>query len=93
MNEYLSLTDVGRIFGVSSHVAGRWLKNLGLRTASGQPTALAFNEKYVAQRPSRYPATFYYVWHAGRTTELLDGMCYPRADLDAVEWQHRSGTS
>ena len=29
MNEYLSITDIGRIYGVSSNVAGRWLKGLG----------------------------------------------------------------
>ena len=44
MNEYLSITDIGRIYGVSAHVAGRWLKNFGLRTESGQPSAQAFNE-------------------------------------------------
>lgn len=79
MNEYLSLTEIGRMYGVSSHVAGRWLKGLGLRTESGQPSAQAFNGRYVSQRPSRYPGTYYYVWHAEKTTAILDGMCYPRA--------------
>jgi hypothetical protein len=93
MNEYLSITEMGRIYGVSSHVAGRWLKGLGLRTESGQPSTQAFNEKYVSQRPSRYPGTFYYVWHAGKTTAILDGMCYPRAVHDPVEREYRPGTS
>ncbi len=93
MNDYLSITDIGRIYGVSSHVAGRWLKGLGLRTESGQPSAQAFNEKYVSHRPSRHPGTFYYVWHAGKTTAILDGMQYPRASHDPVEREYRPGAS
>lgn len=92
MNEQLSLTEIGRIYGVSSHVAGRWLKGLGLRTDSGQPSRQAFTEGYVAQRPSRQPGTYYYVWYAKKTTSLLDAMRYPRvlgqevldADEDAI---------
>jgi len=88
MNEYLSLTELGRIYGVSSHQVGKWLKGLGLRTDSGSPSAEAFREKYVAQRPSRQPQTFFYVWDRERTTALLDGMCYPRAVFDPDEWKH-----
>jgi hypothetical protein len=91
MNDFLSLTDLGKLYGVSSHQVGRWLKGLGLRTESGQPTVQAFNENYVAQRSSRQPGTFFYVWHARKTTELLDGMCYPRADHDSLERQHWPG--
>lgn len=31
MNDYLTLTELGRLYGVSSHVVGKWLKGLGLR--------------------------------------------------------------
>ena len=88
MNEYLSLTEIGRVYGVSSHAVGKWLKKLGLRAESGQPSADAFRDKYVAQRPSTQPGTFFYVWDAKTTTALLDGMCYPRAVHDPVEWKH-----
>lgn len=88
MNDFLSLTELGRIYGVSSHAVGKWLKGLGLRTESGQPTVQAFNEKYVAQRPSRQPGTYYHVWDAQKTTALFDGMCYPRAVQRPVEWRH-----
>ncbi len=88
MNDFLSLTEIGRLYGVSSHQVGKWLKGLGLRSGDGSPSAQAFNEKYVAQRPSRQPGTYYHVWHATRTTALLDGMCYPRAVHDPVEWKH-----
>ncbi len=79
MGEYLSLTELGRLYGVSSHQIGRWLKGLGLRTVSGQPSRQAFAEGFVSQRPSRQPGTYFYVWHCRKTTDLLDGMCYPRA--------------
>ena len=66
MDEFLSLTELGKLYGVSSHVVGRWLKGLGLRTESGQPIAQAFNEKYVSQRPSSQPNTYFYVWHEAK---------------------------
>lgn len=56
MNEYFTLTELGRLYGVSSHVVGRWLKNLGLRTESGQPSNQAFADGFVSQRPSRHPS-------------------------------------
>lgn len=88
MNDFISLTEIGKLYGVSSHVVGKWLKGLGLRTESGAPSVQAFREKYVAQRPSTQPGTFFYVWHGARTTALLDGMCYPRAVHNSDEWKH-----
>jgi len=77
--EYLSLTELGRLYGVSSHTLGRWLKGLGLRTEAGRPSHDAFAHGYVNQRPSRHPGTYYWVWHAEKTTTILDGMRYARA--------------
>jgi hypothetical protein len=76
MSEYLSLSEIGKIYGVSSHVVGRWLKSLGLRNEGGRPSGKAFNGGYVAQRPSRQPDTFYYVWHPDKTTAILDEMAH-----------------
>lgn len=78
MDEYASLTELGRLYGVSSHVVGRWLKNLGLRTEDGKPSYDAFSQGYITQRPSRGVGTYYYVWNAEKTTAILDGMRYPR---------------
>jgi hypothetical protein len=77
--EYLSLTELGRIYGTSSHVVGRWLKGLGLRTKDGRPSPDAFADGYVSQRPSRQPGTYYWVWNTAKTTTILDGMRYARA--------------
>lgn len=84
MNEYLSLTELGRVYGVSSHVVGRWLKGLGLRTADGRPSPEAFAQGYVSQRPSRQPGTYFWIWAADKTTGILDGMRYPRAATTEV---------
>lgn len=81
MCDYLSLTELGKLYGVSSHVVGRWLKGLVLRTDAGQPSPQAFSEDYVSQRPSRQPGTYFYVWNTARTTEMLDGMGYCRASV------------
>ena len=89
MNEYLSLTELGRLYGVSSHVVGRWLKGLGLRTECGRPSREAFAQGYVTQRPSRHPGTYFWIWHAAKTTGILDGMRYPRAVLDSAVGEHR----
>jgi hypothetical protein len=83
MNEYLSLTDLGRLYGVSSHVVGRWLKGLGLRTKDGRPSGEAFAQGYVTQRPSRQPGTYFWIWHADKTTAILDGMRYPGAQKES----------
>jgi hypothetical protein len=80
MNEtYLSQTELGKRYGVSSHVIGRWLKGLGLRTEGGNPSVRAFNEGYVSQRPSTQKDTYFYVWDRDKTCEQFDGMGYPRA--------------
>ena len=91
MNEYLSLTELGRLYGVSSHVVGKWLKGLGLRTQDGRPSPEAYTQGYVVQRPSRHPGTYFWIWHADKTTAILDGMRYPRAVLDAPVGEHRPG--
>jgi hypothetical protein len=76
---YLSLTELGKLYGVSSHQVGKWLKGLGLRTEGNDPSELAFEGGFVDRRPSTQPGTYYYVWHEQKTTEILDKMGYPRA--------------
>lgn len=81
-NDYLTLTQLGRIYGVSRNVVGKWLKALSLRTQSGDPSQTAHDDGFVKKVDSTNPGTFFYVWHKQKTTELLDGMGYERADLD-----------
>jgi hypothetical protein len=70
-DEFLSLTDLGRLYGVSSHKMGRWLVDLRLRTTDKKPSDAAFAGGYVAKRDSRQPGTYYWVWHREKTKRLL----------------------
>lgn len=70
-DEFASLTEIGKDLGVSSHVIGAKLKQLGLRTPDGKPSSPAFTEGLVAQRPSRQPDTYFYVWHKEKVLALL----------------------
>ncbi len=79
MSEFLSLTQIGKIYGVSSHTIGKLFKQIGLRTECGQPSTQAFSEGFVRQCPSTQPETYFYIWDKKKTTELLDGMGLSRA--------------
>ena len=77
---YLTLTELGKLYGVSSHKVGKWLKGLALRDDKGHPTPAAGG--LLDTRPSTNPGTFIYTWHEQKTTEILDNMGYPRASND-----------
>jgi hypothetical protein len=79
-DEYLSLTQLGQIYGVSRNKVGQWLMDLGLRTKEKKPSRAAFNGGFVDQRPSTQPMTYYSVWHGEKTTRLLDEAGFQRAD-------------
>jgi hypothetical protein len=80
MPEFLSLTELGQIYGVSRIKLGQWLVDLGLRTAQKKPSRAAFAGGFVDQRPSTQPNTYYWVWHGEKTTRLLDEAGFQRAD-------------
>jgi len=85
MGEFISQTELGEIYGVSSHKVGRWLKDLGLRTEDGRPSRDAINDGMVQQKPSTQPNTFFWCWHAERTCHVFDQMCYERAVTNETE--------
>jgi hypothetical protein len=80
MPEFLSLTELGGLYGVSRNKVGQWLVDLGLRTKEKKPSRAAFDGGFVDQRPSTNPATYYWVWHGEKTTRLLDDAGFERAD-------------
>jgi hypothetical protein len=80
MPEFLSLTELGRLYGVSRNKLGQWLVDLGLRTANRKPSARAFNEGFLDQRDSKQPGTYFWVWHEEKTTRLLDEAGHMRAE-------------
>lgn len=72
-HEFMTQTQLGEVFGVTSHQVGRWLTEIDLRYDSGRgmkPSSKAFDGgfvKHVGNGPGRY----IWVWHSERTVEAL----------------------
>jgi hypothetical protein len=81
-DDYLSLTELGRLYNVSSHRVGKWLVSLGLRTREKKPSESAFSGGFVSQRDSTQPGTYYWVWHAEWTMRLLKQAGYQAVSAD-----------
>lgn len=73
MSEFWTMKQIGAVFGVSSHVVGRKLKELGCRTSEGKPSAEAFNKKLVQQKFTDDLADYLWAWDRDRTIRLLEG--------------------
>ncbi len=69
--EYMTLTQIGELFGVTSHQIGKWLVWIKLRTEAKRPSSAAFDGKFVSQGPSRGDG-YNWVWHAARTVAALE---------------------
>lgn len=75
MDGYESQTDLGKRYGVTSHVIGRWLaKELGLRVVGGDPTAKAHELGLAMAIPTGRGdgEHTYWVWSVEETTRLLE---------------------
>ncbi len=62
---YVNQTQLGELFGGTSHDVGRWLDAIGLRSG-GRPTRKAFEGGYVS------PAGYGYVWQQEKTVAALE---------------------
>ena len=85
--EYMNMVDLGRLFGVSSHQIGKWLKDLGLRRANGTPSTTAYQQKLVSFSYEQW-GTYNAVWHVDRVVRILEHADHQQvADLpsDLVE--------
>lgn len=80
MNEkFLSISQIGIIYGVSRVVVGRWLKNLGLRDQRGYPIGDGKAMTKMIESPKN--GSRFYVWNKTKILEILDNMGYPRGPL------------
>ena len=70
--EHMTLTQIGEIFGNTSHQVGKWLVQIGLRTQAKRPSSAAFDGKFVTQGPSRSIDGYNWVWHSVRTVVALE---------------------
>ena len=68
--DYWTMKEIGVLFGVTSHVIGKTLKRLSLRTIEGKPSQLAFDLGLVEQRWSLDAYTW--VWNLEKTVPFLE---------------------
>ncbi len=69
--EFINMVDLGRLFGVSSHKVGKWLKELNLRDKYGTPTRQAYDQKLLSYDYERW-GTYTTLWNAERTVSVLE---------------------
>lgn len=72
--EYLSLTQIGELFGTTSHQVARWLTQVGLRYESKQgkkPSRDAYAGGFVKEVPSRNQV-YCLAWHGEKTIKALE---------------------
>lgn len=70
-HEFESLSDLGDRYGVTSHVMGRWLAALDVRTVGAGPTSRAFELGLVKEVPHGRGDGCFWVWHVTKVTALL----------------------
>lgn len=63
---HMTQTQLGELFGVTSHKIGLWLKDLGLRDREGKPTEEAHDGQFCKQAPSG-PTGYHWVWNSEKT--------------------------
>ncbi|MBY0522779.1 MAG: hypothetical protein K2R98_05255 [Gemmataceae bacterium] len=71
-NEFATMREIGRLFGVTNHTIGRKLKELGLRTPDGKPSSEAFSRGLVEQKWTDDHKHYCWVWHIAKTVPLLE---------------------
>ena len=71
MREFVTQTELGRLFGATSHVIGKWLVECGLRTETRKPSRTAFKGGFVEQAPSGRNGGYFYVWHQEKAIAAL----------------------
>ena len=81
---YLTLTEIGRHYGVSNRTPGKWLVRLGLRGSDGEPTERARRDGFCKMVFLEDRGISFPVWHAARTLGLLEE-CVREAGIPEVD--------
>jgi hypothetical protein len=85
MNDFITMTELGVLFGETSHVIGKWLVAIGLRTPERRPSAKAFEGRYCQQAPLDNCNGYFYVWHRQRTIAALEAAGHRRVEQQSQE--------
>ena len=67
---FLTQTQLGRLFGVSSHKIGHWLIEAGLRTEDKRPSDRAHHDGFCTTAPSGSTG-YHWVWNSQKTVKAL----------------------
>lgn len=67
----MTMREIGKDYGVTSHVVGKWLTRIGLREG-GQPTAKAKQGGFCEQVCDRDRGIYFYAWNAKKTLAALE---------------------
>ena len=82
--DYKSMTDLGKLFGVSSHIIGRWLTRIGLRTPHGNPSRTARDQGMIRAIPNGRNDDKYHIWHTEKTVAALEKAGHKRGKRSAA---------
>jgi len=80
----LSQKQLGEIFGVSSHVVGRWLKEIGMRFSSGEPTPDAIAGGIAVQVDPGGDMRPFWAWSKEKIVVLLAAAGKARAGMEVA---------
>lgn len=69
--QWKNLTEIGKLFGLTSVSVGSFLKEVGLRNSDGTPSEAAISNNYVKIIHSNKYNTDTYMWKAGIVSDLL----------------------
>lgn len=75
--DFLTQTDLGKLFGVTSHEIGKWLLRIDLRNDDKTPSDKALAGNYVALLPCRNERHTY-SWHTKKTVDELEKAGYQK---------------
>jgi hypothetical protein len=70
-SEWLTLTDLGRLYGISAMHCGRLLQRAGLRSSDGEPTIRALQNGCAAEPPARRHGQQPF-WHRNNCREAFE---------------------
>jgi hypothetical protein len=85
MFDFVTQTQLGRRFGVTSHVIGRWLVKIGLRNSDKTPSKKAIDGGFVKQHWDDDRGIWFPVWHAEKTIAALEESLCCRGETQSVE--------
>lgn len=82
--EFISLTQLGQLFGASSHQMGRWLVEVGLRTQYYEPSQQAIDGGFISIAKPEGGRPFV-AWHREKTIQVLEQAGHVRIDCSSTE--------